>query len=278
MDQVILQFFQSIRHPALTVVFGAFSILGEAAVIGILAVFLYWLYDRAGEQILCTLLTSVPVNCLAKAAISRPRPYIAGDVTKLDPPLSLSSLGDSLSFPSGHAQASASFYGAAAFSTRRARVWIISFLAMILIACSRLYFGVHYPTDVIAGILFGILIAILWALVFAHLPRARYYLLSVFALIMIVAAFFLRSSDFLRATGLIAGGAFFLPIADAVKGEPAKDAMRLWRVPVGLGVCAVMFAINLLLPDGEGYIVLKWFLLTGAATLGAQFLFRAFQI
>ena len=278
MDQVILQFFQSIRHPALTVVFGAFSILGEAAVIGVLAVLLYWLYDGAGEQILCTLLTSVPVNCLAKVAISRPRPFVAGDAVKLDPPLSLSSLGDSLSFPSGHAQAAASFYGASAFSARRARVWIVSLLAMILIACSRLYFGVHYPTDVIAGLLFGFLIAILWSLVFTHLPRARHYILCVFAMIMVIAAFFLRSSDFLRATGLVAGGAFFLPIAASVKGKPADDAMRLWRVPVGIAICAVMFTLNLLLPDGEGYIVLKWFLLTGAATLGAQFLFRAFQI
>ena len=278
MDQIILQFFQSIRTPALTVVFGAFSILGEAAVIGVLAVLLYWLFDRAGEQILYTLLTSVPVNCLAKAAVMRPRPFVAGDIEKLDPPLSLSSLGDNLSFPSGHTQAAASFYGAAAFGSRRVRVWVVSFLAMLLIACSRLYFGVHYPTDVIAGLLFGVLIAILWALVFAHRPRARHFILAIFAILMIVAAVFLRSSDFLRATGLIAGGAFFLPIADSVKGKPADDAMRLWRVPVGIGICAVVFAINLLLPDGDGFIILKWFLLTGAATLGAQILFRAFQI
>lgn len=278
MDQAILQFFQSIRTPALTVVFGAFSILGETALIGGLAVLIYWLYDRAGEQILFTMLTSVPMNCMAKEAVMRPRPFVAGVVTKLEPPLSLSSLGDNLSFPSGHAQAAASFYGAAAFGSKRKRVWIVSFLAMLLVACSRLYFGVHYPTDVVAGLLFGVLIAIFWAIIFTYLPRARHFVLSAFAIVVIVTAFFLHSSDFLRATGLIAGGAFFLPIAEAVKPKPADDMMRLWRVPVGIGICAVVFAINLLMPEGEGYVVLKWFLLTGAATLGAQFLFRAFQI
>ena len=278
MDQVILQFFQSIRSPALTVVFGAFTILGEAALIAGLAILMYWLYDRAGEQVLYTMLTSVPVNCMAKAAVSRPRPFIAGVVTKLDPPLSLSSLGDNLSFPSGHAQAAASFYGAAAFGAKRIRAWIVSILVMVLIACSRLYFGVHYPTDVIAGLLFGILIAVLWALVFLYLPRARHYILCAFAIVVIIIAFFLHNSDFLRATGLLAGGAFFLPIADAVKRAPADDRMRLWRVPVGIGICAVVFALNMLLPEGDGYTVLKWFLLTGAATLGAQFLFRTFRI
>lgn len=278
MDHVILQFFESIRSPALTVVFGAFTLLGEAVVIGAFAVLLYWLLDRAGEQIFFSMITSVPMNCMAKTAISRPRPFVAGDVTKLDPPLSVSSLGDNLSFPSGHAQAAASFYGAAALGLKRMRVWIASVLVMLLVACSRLYFGVHYPTDVIAGLLFGVFVALLWSFIFDHCSRARYFILCAFAIIVIITAFFIQSSDFLRATGLLAGGAFFLPIAESVKGKPADDAMRLWRVPVGIGICAVVYALTLFFPEGEGFTVLEWFLLTGAATLGAQILFRAFQI
>ena len=275
---MILQFFQSIRHPALTVVFGAFTLLGEAVVIGAFSIVLYWILDRAGEQIFFSMITSVPINCMAKTAISRPRPFVAGDVTKLDPPLSASSLGDNLSFPSGHAQATASFYGAAALGLKRMRVWIVSVLVMLLVACSRLYFGVHYPTDVIAGLLFGLLVALFWSFIFDHCYRARHFVLCAIAIIVVIAAFFINDSDFLRATGLIAGGAFFLPIAEAFKRAPAENATRLWRVPVGVGICAVVYALTLFFPEGAGFTVLKWFLLTGAATLGAQILFRAFEI
>ena len=293
MEQTILLFFQSIRSPALTALFGIFSFLSEALVVGSAALVLYWLFDRTGEQLLFTLLTSVPLNCTAKAAIARPRPYSAGVVTKLEPPLALSPLGDNLSFPSGHVQASASFLGALSLRLRRTWVWVISSVAAFLVACARLYFGVHYPSDVLAGLLFGLLVALFWAFVFQRLYRLRHHILCVIAIAVLVAAFFLNSSDFLRATGLISGGAFFLPIAEYFRRTPDKrfrqtqtarseytfaGLKRLWRLPVGISVCAVVFALTLFFPEGDGFLVLKWFLLTGAATLGAQILFSALQI
>jgi len=65
----------------------------------------------------------------------------------------------SYSFPSGHALASFCFYGALAallttrIKNRRAQVlmWIISAIIVFLIGFSRVYLGVHYTTDVLAG-------------------------------------------------------------------------------------------------------------------------------
>ena len=63
------------------------------------------------------------------------------------------------SFPSGHAMASACFYGVlAALVTariasraRRIAVWTAAAVAALLIGTSRIYLGVHYPSDVLAG-------------------------------------------------------------------------------------------------------------------------------
>ena len=66
---------------------------------------------------------------------------------------------DTYSFPSGHAIASASFYGilAVIFARRlksnkaKASVWAAAVTLIFVVGLSRVYFGVHYPSDVVAG-------------------------------------------------------------------------------------------------------------------------------
>ena len=76
------------------------------------------------------------------------------------------------SFPSGHAMGSTSFFGSAMYiAQRRASgstkgVIIGLCVALILlISISRVYLGVHYPTDIIAGIIGGAFCIVLSTLV-----------------------------------------------------------------------------------------------------------------
>lgn len=83
---------------------------------------------------------------------------------------------DNYSFPSGHSMESACFYGALAMiaaerAASRRRRWAIRLGAAALVGCiglSRIYLGVHYPTDVLGGYL----AALVWlALIAAATPR-----------------------------------------------------------------------------------------------------------
>ena len=102
--------------------------------------------------LLSLLLDLVIVNFTLKDLIGRPRPFVVNDAiqTLIKQPSAYKS------FPSGHT--SGSF--AAAFALYRGvskKIGIPVLILAGLIAVSRLYVGVHYPTDVLAGVAVGLL-------------------------------------------------------------------------------------------------------------------------
>ncbi|HEX6738240.1 MAG TPA: phosphatase PAP2 family protein [Vicinamibacteria bacterium] len=109
------------------------------------------------------------LNAALKAAFSRPRPDLALHLTEVD----------SLSFPSGHAMDSAVIYlTLAALLTRvvQHRALKLYFLALaavigVLVGVSRVYLGVHYPSDVLAGWSAGLAWATLCWLVASYLQQ-----------------------------------------------------------------------------------------------------------
>lgn len=90
-------------------------------------------------------------NVILKHAFSRTRPYEVVEGLSL-----LTKKATDFSFPSGHA--GSSFAAATAiFCMSRNKGGAAALLLAVLIAFSRLYIGIHYPTDVIAGAATGIL-------------------------------------------------------------------------------------------------------------------------
>lgn len=279
MDAIILQFFEGIRSPILTAIFGVFSMLGEAVVISAVVILVFWLVPRrGGEQALVSVITSFCVNSFMKYTVARPRPYISGTVTKLDPPLG-AALDEYASFPSGHAQMTTSFFGAVASRSKRVWGWVLCALTVLLIAVSRMYFGVHYPSDVLTGFLCGASVALLWALVYRFAYRARYFFLLGFAAVSLLPLLFSPAYDYVQAAGLLTGGVVSLVLLQFVSGyEKADFPRRLWRIPVGMALLAVAYMVSVFFPQGNAFTLLKWFLLAFAGIFCTQMVFEKLQI
>ena len=106
------------------------------------------------QLVLAIFLTLGLVDLVLKPTIARSRPFEAVQDVRV-----VGARPATLSFPSGHA---ASAFAGAFVTTMmvrrgRAALWALA----VLIACSRIYIGVHYPIDVAAGALVGLAVAVL---------------------------------------------------------------------------------------------------------------------
>lgn len=109
-------------------------------------------HRRAGLTMLVGLLCSLLIgNLLLKLTVARERPCWINEAYTL-----LIEIPSDYSFPSGHTLAS--FIGATVLGLYNRRWGYVAFPVAVLIAFSRLYLYVHYPTDVLASVLLGIAI------------------------------------------------------------------------------------------------------------------------
>ena len=107
-------------------------------------------------------------NVILKPLIARIRPY---DVNTAMQSMLLVKAPDDFSFPSGHTQASFAVATSICFWKRQ---WGIPALILaVVIAFSRMYLYVHYPTDVLAGFCFGVVFAFVGLLLCDKLFRGR---------------------------------------------------------------------------------------------------------
>lgn len=130
-----------------------FSVIGNAGAVWIIlavALLFFRKTRRAGAAMLVAMLIGVLIgNVWLKEWVMRPRPYVTHrELTALLDP------GDQWSFPSGHTLSS--FAAATALWFFHRKSGMAAYVLAALIAFSRLYASVHYPTDVLAGLLIGI--------------------------------------------------------------------------------------------------------------------------
>lgn len=139
---------------------------GEVWILLALCLLAYRKTRRTGLAVCLALaLELVCCNLILKPLVGRVRPYVVNPaVTLLVAPLA------DASFPSGHA--AASFAAAFALRASGSRLWKGALVLAILIAVSRLYLYVHWPSDVLVGALLGALLGHLAGkLVQNHLHR-----------------------------------------------------------------------------------------------------------
>ena len=152
----ILDAIYEIRCPVLDYIMHFFTLLGEAGIFWILLTLVLIIVPKTRRIGLSTaaafLVEFICVNLTIKPLVKRTRPCIANTSRAIDTIISLPS---GYSFPSGHS--AAGFVVSTVIAKHNLKYGIIALTASAISAFSRLYFYVHYPTDVLAGAMIGVL-------------------------------------------------------------------------------------------------------------------------
>ena len=175
-DEVTRAAVHQFASPVLTTSMRGLSLVGStlALTIASIAVVVCLAMRKLGREaklFALTMLGGALLNTILKLAFKRTRPI----------PFFNLSTPETYSFPSGHSLMSACFFGALAalltarIKSRRLRIiiWIVATAMFLLIGLSRIYLGVHYTTDVIAGFAAALIWVLMIRFVELELKRRR---------------------------------------------------------------------------------------------------------
>ena len=157
-DEAILRWVGKHQLPWAHIAMLQVTALGTGVVVVVVvavAALLLWLtrHKHSAALLLVTTLVGIVINSILKDVFHRDRPSIFPWGTEVF----------SSSFPSGHSMSAAIVYGTVAYLAARLQRhrWsrvvtaTVALLLILLISSSRIYLGVHYPSDAIAGMVIG---------------------------------------------------------------------------------------------------------------------------
>lgn len=153
--RVVLWFQQA--SPALDLPFKALTLMGNEMFYLIFFPLVYWCVDRrVGARLIILFLFSSGTNAVAKQLAGQLRPF------EYDPIVQRLWPTGGRGFPSGHTQSAVVIWGYLASQFRRTWLWAVAGALIVLIPLSRVYLGVHFPTDLFGGYLLGAALLVLY--------------------------------------------------------------------------------------------------------------------
>ena len=145
----VILWFQQVS-PALDLPFKVFTFMGNEVFFMLLMPLFYWCLNRStGIRLTILFLFSAYVNAVAKVLVAQPRPF------QYDPRVQQLVRAGGGGLPSGHTQGAVVVWGYIAARSRRTWLWIVAIALMVFIPLSRIYLGVHFPTDLLGGYVLG---------------------------------------------------------------------------------------------------------------------------
>ena len=236
--------------PFLKDVFVTMTFLGEPFFPVLVGSIYYFGFDKdKGRKIFLFCLFSQMFTNQLKNIVRRQRPYIVNESIECLRPASFNEDPYDLhkqgySFPSGHAtlvSSMAYFFHKDAESRAVTNIWM---LFTILLCISRFALGVHYPTDVLGGVLIGITSSIILMYVFDKYGENKAFLLTL--AVSIPGFFFVTTKDFYSVFGMFIG--FFLGDMFENRYVNFENSNNTFEVILRLVVGALVFlGINYLL-------------------------------
>jgi membrane-associated phospholipid phosphatase len=262
----------TIRFDILTYFFKSVTFLGNIAFLYFLLPIVYWCWrKRAGFFLMILVILASYSNFLIKGFIAWERP-----------PINLWLIGaNGYAFPSTHAVLAVVIWGFLAYQVRKTWFTILSIFLVLLIAISRVYLGVHYPGDVLAGLAVGVCFLYLyrWSIVWFRPKLARVNdIVKAGTVVMISLLMLLVQPNTLIAsgTGLLAG-VYIGILLEPHFADFSTDGIwyhQILKIAVGLLISlAIWQGLEWVFPEEPSFRYFQFFILGNWIISGAPWLF-----
>lgn len=170
-ELVILDWIQNMRFPVLDKIIIAITHTGDAGIIWIILTAIFLLFKKTRKMgivmFVALFFDLILCNGLLKNLIARTRPYNVNTAIEI-----IVKKPSEYSFPSGHTAAAFTTMFALLFEKNN-KIWRYVLIWACLIAFSRLYLYLHYPTDILGGILVGLVSGLLANIVVNKIRKIR---------------------------------------------------------------------------------------------------------
>ncbi len=295
----IIKFVQEFKSPILDFIFTTLTISTEVPVIVVFSAFMYWCINKEyGQKLLLALIGNITINTGIKETFKIPRPIgiegIQSDRVHT---------AGGYAFPSGHTQTATTFWTTLMILFRKNNIYIIGTAIIVGVGLSRVYLGVHWPTDVIGGWILGVLITILMIKIFEYCKEKSTYIpLILLVIILGIYSMILESESYLKMFGLFTGFILgyivenelikFKTISDYSKRETAllfnknENEIRshikaniFKRFLLGIITLAVLYtALKYIMPDKGIYDYIRYTIIVFYSIAGVPALFKKFKL
>ncbi|MEW5759459.1 MAG: phosphatase PAP2 family protein [Candidatus Thermoplasmatota archaeon] len=239
-DSEIIEFLQSFRSQPLDFFFSFATNFGSEYFYLFLIPIIYWCFKKEfGLKFSVLMFSTFYINIFLKNSFQFPRP---------DKKLWLIK-AEGYSFPSGHAQCATTFWSYAVIHQKK--FLFLSITLIFLISLSRIYLGVHYPIDVIFGILIGISIAV----IFFYIEKRFVFRLSenkkIILSITIPFFFAILQQEGINLCSMLIGFliGYFFEQKYKFFNDIKDRKRRMKRCIVGFGILIPIFLVSFSIPN-----------------------------
>ena len=255
----IIQFLQSIQSDGLTSFFKFFTFFGDKEFYIMVLPLFFWLWDKdKAVKLLFILMPSLLLNFWLKEIFQTARPLGVALIEQ-----------GGFAFPSGHAQGSTTLWLMLALLIRKKWINYLAVIMIILVSLSRLYLGVHWPVDILGGILIALGLVLLYDKYlydnFIELLSAKTAIgkTAVFTIIILFFTILYPADDAVTILAVLWGFGIILIYFDVMKSElPQGILWKLIILIVGIiGVLIIWKGLKAILPPMEITRFLRYALL-----------------
>lgn len=279
MQQDILIWITSLQNPILNGFAAIFTFMGNEEFYILLLPLVYWCISKTiGFRLFYILVVSDYVNSWIKIMTAHTRPIGVDGVNSIF--VQSAEVGSHYphdSFPSSHAQASTTFWGFLGYIVNKAWFWGICVAFILLISISRLYAGLHWPIDIVVGIILGVIIIVIGLKVSAwigELPlKMKWILAIVFPLLLM--GVFTEEEGIKYASFLLGAGVAYLLESQYVRMS-LKTA--IWKKAIAfiigiIGIVAIQVGLKQIFPEHMAADIIRYTLMGLWGIGGAPWVF-----